>query len=96
MGWMAICWLGGITSVLSERPFKLADQKTERGKMLNPEYNICRDQPTSRASPLRINDLLSRAPNYCQNAKYENHCGCRQKNGGQGKWVALEGLHIGI
>ena len=48
-----------ITSVLSERPFKLADQKTERGKILNPEYSICRDQPTSRASPLRINTLLS-------------------------------------
>ena len=50
----------GITSVLSERPFKSADQKTERGKLLNPEYNIFRDQPTSRASPLRINTLLSR------------------------------------
>ena len=48
-----------ITSRLSERPFKLADQKTERGKILNPEYSTCRDQPTSRASPLRINDLLS-------------------------------------
>ena len=35
--------LVGITSVLSERPFKLADQKTERGKILNPEYNIFRD-----------------------------------------------------
>ena len=31
---------------------------TERGKILNPEYSICRDQPTSRASPLRINALL--------------------------------------
>ena len=49
-----------ITSVLSERPLRLADQKMERGKMLNPEYSICRDQPTSQASPLRINDLLSR------------------------------------
>ena len=29
--------------------------------MLNPEYNIYRDQPTSRASPLRINALLSAA-----------------------------------
>ena len=50
---------GWITSELSERPLKFADQKTERGKILNPEYNIYRDQPTSRASPLRINDLLS-------------------------------------
>ena len=49
-----------ITSVLSERPLKSADQKTERGKILNPEYNINRDQPTSRASPLRINTLLCR------------------------------------
>ena len=48
-----------ITSVLSERPFKYADQKTERGKILNPEYNIYRDQPIAGASPLRINDLLS-------------------------------------
>ena len=32
---------------------------TERGKILNPDYNINRDQPTSRASPLRINVLLS-------------------------------------
>ena len=48
----------GITSVLSERPLKHANQKTERSKILNPEYNICRDQPTSRASPLRINTLL--------------------------------------
>ena len=50
-----------ITSKLSERPLKLADQKLERGKVLNPEYSICRDQPTSQASPLRINDLLSAA-----------------------------------
>jgi len=33
---------------------------TERGKILNPEYNIFRDQPIPRASPLRINTLLSR------------------------------------
>ena len=45
--------------MLSERPLKSADQKMERVKILNPEYSICRDQPTSRASPLRINDLLS-------------------------------------
>ena len=31
---------------------------TERGKILNPEYSVDRDQPTSRASPLRINTLL--------------------------------------
>ena len=49
----------GITSVLSERPLKSANQKTERGKVLNPEYNIFRDQPTPGASPLRINTLLS-------------------------------------
>ena len=48
-----------ITSKLSERSIEFADLITERGKILNPEYNICRDQPTSRASPLRINDLLS-------------------------------------
>ena len=52
--------LSGITSKLSERPLKSADQKTERGKILNPEYSIDRDQPTSQASPLRINDLLYR------------------------------------
>jgi len=28
--------------------------------MLNPEYSIIRDQPTSQASPLGINALLSR------------------------------------
>ena len=44
--------------MLSERPLKSADQKTERSKILNPEYNMDRDQPTSRASPLRINTLL--------------------------------------
>ena len=33
---------------------------TERGKILNPEYNIFRDQPIARASPLRINTLLYR------------------------------------
>ena len=48
-----------ITSKLSERPLKSAELITERGKILNPEYSIDRDQPTSRASPLRINDLLS-------------------------------------
>ena len=48
-----------ITSKLSERPLKYADRKTERGKILNPEYSTDRDQPTSQASPLRINDLLS-------------------------------------
>jgi len=52
--------LDRITSVLSERPLKSANQKTERGKILNPEYNIFRDQPTPGASPLRINTLLSR------------------------------------
>ena len=31
---------------------------TERGKVLNPEYNIFRDQPIAGASPLRINTLL--------------------------------------
>ena len=49
----------GITSVLSERPLNYADQKTERGKILNPEYSIFRDQPIAAASPLRINTLLS-------------------------------------
>ena len=53
-----------ITSVLSERPLKSADQKTERGKILNPQYIIFRDQPTAEASPLRINTLLC-AVNYC-------------------------------
>ena len=44
----------GITSKLSERPLKFDDQKTERSKTSNPEYNIDRDQPTSRASPLIV------------------------------------------
>ena len=35
-------------------------RKTERGKISNPEYSIFRDQPTPRASPLRINTLLCR------------------------------------
>ena len=48
----------GITSVLSERRTQFADQKTERCKVLNPEYNICRDQPIAGVSPLRINTLL--------------------------------------
>ena len=52
--------------MLSERPLKPADQKTERGKILNPKYNICRDQPTSRASPLRINTLLFRVLCFCK------------------------------
>ena len=52
-----ICY-SRITSVLSERPLKFAGQKTERCKILNPQYNIDRDQPTSQASPLRINTLL--------------------------------------
>ena len=47
--------------MLSERPLKYADQKTERGKILNLEYSIYRDQPTSQASPLRIHALLSGA-----------------------------------
>ena len=46
--------------MLSERPLKYADQKTERGKVINPQYSIDRDQPTSRASPRRINTLLFR------------------------------------
>ena len=51
--------LSGITSKLSERSIEFADLITERGKIINPEYSICRDQPASRATPLRINDLLS-------------------------------------
>ena len=47
-----------ITSVLSERPLKSADQKTERGKAINPEYSIYRDLPIAAASLLRINTLL--------------------------------------
>ena len=53
-------YLSGLTSALSERQLKYADQKTERVKVINPEYSICRDQPASRASPLRINALLYR------------------------------------
>ena len=51
--------------MLSERPFKFADQKTERGKVPNPEYNIFRDQPIAGVSPLRINTLLSTAICHC-------------------------------
>ena len=51
--------LSGITSALSQRPKKSADLRMERSKVINPEYNIARDQPTSRASPLGINALLS-------------------------------------
>ena len=50
-----------ITSALSQRPYEYADQKTERGKVVNPKYSIDRDLPTSRASPLGINALLSLA-----------------------------------
>ena len=39
---------------------KVCRRTTERGKVLNPEYNIFRDQPIPRASPLRINTLLFR------------------------------------
>ena len=39
---------------------KFADLITERGRMLNPDYSIFRDQPIAGASPLRINVLLSR------------------------------------
>ena len=49
-----------ITSKLSERAIEFADQKMELGKILNPEYNIFRDQPIAGASPLRINTLLCR------------------------------------
>ena len=49
-----------ITSVLSERSIEFTDLITERSKILNPEYSIDRDQPTSWASPLRINTLLCR------------------------------------
>ena len=48
-----------ITSKLSERSIEFADQKTERGKVINREYSIDRDQATAGASPLRINVLLS-------------------------------------
>ena len=51
--------LSRITSKLSERPLEFADRTTERCKVLNPEYNIFRDQPIPGASPLRINVLLS-------------------------------------
>ena len=47
-----------ITSKLSERSIEFADQKTERGKVINREYSIDRDQATAGASPLRINVLL--------------------------------------
>ena len=46
--------LSVITSKLSERAIEFADLITERGKILNPEYSIDRDQPTSRASPLIV------------------------------------------
>ena len=52
------CRESGITSKLSERSIEFADLITERGKILNPEYSIDSDRPTSRASPLRINVLL--------------------------------------
>ena len=39
---------------------RVCRRTTERGKLLNPEYSIFRDQPTPGASPLRINTLLSR------------------------------------
>ena len=35
---------------------------TERCKVLNHEHNVFRDQPTSRACPLRIKTLLFRVP----------------------------------
>ena len=63
--------LSVITSVLSERPVKLADQKTERGKILNPDYNIFRDQPTAGASPLRVNTLLC---SVSRNSMRNHHC----------------------
>ena len=72
-----IAWEGsGITSKLSERPLKLAGQKLERGKMLIPEYSTDRDQPTSRASPLRINDLLSRVSS---TFSLRYHSGCHNR-----------------
>ena len=39
---------------------KVCRRTTERGKVLNPEYSLFRDQPIPGASPLRINTLLSR------------------------------------
>ena len=48
-----------ITSKLSQRRAKPADLTMERSKTINPKYNIDRDQPTSWASPLGINVLLS-------------------------------------
>ena len=38
----------------------ICQRMAERSKVLNPEYNIFRDQPTPGASPLRINTLSSR------------------------------------
>ena len=57
--------------MLSERPLKYADQKTERGKILNPEYYIYRDQPIAGASPLRINTLLYSEVRHWEDSKLE-------------------------
>ena len=58
-----------ITSKLSQRAIEFADLITERGEVLNPKYNIDRDQPTSWASPLGINVLLSRVRQKEENSK---------------------------
>ena len=44
---------------------------TERGEVFNPKSSIFRDQPIPRASPLRINTLLSRVLNLraCSNGE---------------------------
>ena len=50
---------------------------TERYKVINPEYNIFRDQPIPRASPLRINTLLShRSQNYNASETYPKNQKC--------------------
>ena len=46
--------------IRAAKPF--CRRMTERGKVINPDYNIFRDQATAGASPLRINTLLCRGP----------------------------------
>ena len=67
MGWVRLSFLHVLKSsserdnvrvIRAAKP--VCRRMTERGKVLNPEYNIFRDQPIAGVSPLRINTLLSR------------------------------------
>ena len=68
-GFHSECGLANDNAINSQSPDNVrviraanpvCQRTTERGKVINPEYSIFRDQPIAGASPLRINTLLCR------------------------------------